>query len=144
VLAAGVAELGELQPASGRLLVLGGGVVPVLASRTLQGDDLAHWLVLLYIYIELASHLGWQAACRLDWTPKSSSRLTRRDTGLIGPCCQILNCASGGQSGQATLNQRNYLLKIGSGKAANDETQSQASPPAKKKRRLSTDAATIK
>ena len=42
VLAAGVAELGELKPASGRLLVLGGGVVPVLAIRALQCNDLAH------------------------------------------------------------------------------------------------------
>ena len=42
VLAARVAEFGELQPSSGCLLVLGGGVVPVLALRTLQGDDLAH------------------------------------------------------------------------------------------------------
>jgi hypothetical protein len=101
VLAAGVAELGKLQPASSGLLVLGGGVVPVLARGTLQGDDLAHWVVLLYI--ELASHLGWQAACRSGWTLEETSRLTRRDTGLIGPCCQILNCASGGLSGQATL-----------------------------------------
>ena len=62
MLAAGIAELRELEPAGGRLLVLRGGVVPVLASRTLKGNDLAHWLVLLYF--ELASHLGWQAACR--------------------------------------------------------------------------------
>jgi hypothetical protein len=38
---------------------------------------------------ELASHLGWQAACLVN-----TARLTRRDTGLIGPCCLILNCAT--------------------------------------------------
>jgi hypothetical protein len=43
VLAAGVAELRELEAAGGRLLVLRGGVVPVLALRALQCDDLAHW-----------------------------------------------------------------------------------------------------
>ena len=42
VLAAGIAELRELEAAGGRLLVLGGGVVPVLAIRALQCDDLAH------------------------------------------------------------------------------------------------------
>jgi hypothetical protein len=35
VLAAGVAELGELETTRGGLLVLGGGIVPVLAVRTL-------------------------------------------------------------------------------------------------------------
>jgi hypothetical protein len=47
VLAAGVAELAELEPAGGRLLVLRGGVVPVLAIRALEGDDLAHMFLLL-------------------------------------------------------------------------------------------------
>jgi hypothetical protein len=42
VLAAGIAELGELKTARGRLLVFCGGVVPVLARRTLQGDNFAH------------------------------------------------------------------------------------------------------
>ncbi len=58
VLAARVAELRELQTASGGLLVLGRGVVPVLALRTLQGNDLAHG----YILSCVANHLGWQAA----------------------------------------------------------------------------------
>ena len=71
VLAAGIAELRELQAASGRLLVLGGGVVPVLALRALEGDDLAHWLL---PFVIVASHLGWQAAC-------TESLPTRRDTG---------------------------------------------------------------
>jgi hypothetical protein len=47
VLAAGIAELGELEATGGRLLVLGGGVVPVLARGTLQGNDFPHWLNLL-------------------------------------------------------------------------------------------------
>jgi hypothetical protein len=42
VLAARIAELGELETACGGLLVLGGGVVPVLAVRALKGDDFAH------------------------------------------------------------------------------------------------------
>lgn len=69
VLAAGVAELGELKTARGGLLVLGGGVVPVLADRALQGDDLAHDVLL-----SLANRLGWLAAC-------FGSRLTRRNAG---------------------------------------------------------------
>jgi len=40
--AACVAKLGELQPACSGLLVLGRRIVPVLALRTLQGNDLAH------------------------------------------------------------------------------------------------------
>jgi len=43
MLTAGIAELRELEAAGGRLLVLRGGVVPVLALRALQCDDLAHW-----------------------------------------------------------------------------------------------------
>jgi hypothetical protein len=71
VLAAGVAELGELKTASGGLLVLGGGVVPVLAIGTLQGDNFAHWLVLLVANV--ASHLGWQAAWQIWKGIKSPS-----------------------------------------------------------------------
>ena len=59
VLPARVAKLGELQPSRGCLLVLGRRIVPVLAIRTLQGNDLAHD----YFLSSLASHLGWQAAC---------------------------------------------------------------------------------
>ena len=47
VLAAGIAELRELKPARGRLLVLGRRVVPVLARRTLQGNNFAHSFILL-------------------------------------------------------------------------------------------------
>ena len=47
VLAAGIAELRELKPARGRLLVLRRRVVPVLARRTLQGNYFAHCLLLL-------------------------------------------------------------------------------------------------
>jgi transposase len=47
VLAAGIAELRELETAGGRLLILGGGVVPVLAIRTLQSDNFAHYDLLL-------------------------------------------------------------------------------------------------
>jgi hypothetical protein len=92
VLAAGIAELGELEPAGGRLLVLGGGVVPVLALRTLQGDDLAHWFVLLDFGIGQPPRLASSLSFWLD--SDEPAHLTRRDTGLIGPCCQILNCAS--------------------------------------------------
>jgi hypothetical protein len=46
VLAAGVAELRELKPASGRLLVLRRRVVPVLARRTLQCNNFAHLSIL--------------------------------------------------------------------------------------------------
>ena len=42
VLTAELAELRKLQTARGRLLVLGGRVVPVLALRTLQRNDFAH------------------------------------------------------------------------------------------------------
>jgi len=42
VLAARVAELGELETACGGLLVLGGGIVPVFAVRALKGNDFAH------------------------------------------------------------------------------------------------------
>ena len=61
VLAARVAELGELETARGGLLVLGGGVVPVLANRALQGDDLAHDVLLKFGQPHrLASSLaGW-------------------------------------------------------------------------------------
>jgi hypothetical protein len=31
---------------------------------------------------------------------------TRRDAGLIGPCCQFLNCVTGDESGQATQSPR--------------------------------------
>jgi hypothetical protein len=46
VLAAGIAELRELKPASGRLLVLRRGVVPVLALGALQCDNFAHLFIL--------------------------------------------------------------------------------------------------
>ena len=42
VLAAGIAELRKLEPTGGGLLVLRGGVVPVLALGALQCNDLAH------------------------------------------------------------------------------------------------------
>ena len=48
VLAARVAKLGELETSCRGLLVLGGRVVPVLAHRTLQADDLAHTLLLTW------------------------------------------------------------------------------------------------
>ena len=75
VLAAGVAELRELQTSGGRLLVLRGGVVPILAIRALEGDDLAH---LFSSPSNVASHLGWQAACT-EILP------TRRDAGVKVP-----------------------------------------------------------
>jgi hypothetical protein len=58
MLPAGVAELRELEATGGRLLVLRGGVVPVLAIRALKSNDLAH----SKSPSNVASHLGWQAA----------------------------------------------------------------------------------
>ena len=46
VLAAAVAELLELETASGRLLVLRRRVVPLLAIRALQCHDFAHLFIL--------------------------------------------------------------------------------------------------
>jgi hypothetical protein len=117
VLAAGIAELGELKPAGGGLLVLGGGVVPVLACRTLQGDDLAHWVILLYI--ELASHLGWQAACWVDRFCESA-HLTRRDTGLLAPAANP-DFLFGKMCGQATHSFFHYPRKRPFGEADGDE-----------------------
>jgi hypothetical protein len=44
VLAARVAKLLRLQPVGVLLLVLRGGVIPVLALTTLQGNDFPHFL----------------------------------------------------------------------------------------------------
>ena len=46
VLAAGIAELRELKPAGGRLLVLRRRVVPVLALGALQCNNFAHLSIL--------------------------------------------------------------------------------------------------
>jgi hypothetical protein len=46
VLAAGIAKLGELKAAGGRLLVLRRRVVPVLALGALQCDNFAHLFIL--------------------------------------------------------------------------------------------------
>jgi hypothetical protein len=46
VLAAGIAELRELEPARGRLLVLRRRVVPVLALGALQCNDFTHLSIL--------------------------------------------------------------------------------------------------
>jgi len=43
VLAAAATELLELEAASGRLLVLGGRIVPLFALGALQCDDIAHF-----------------------------------------------------------------------------------------------------
>jgi hypothetical protein len=48
VLAARVAELGELKATGRGLLVLGGGVVPVLTDRALKGDNFAHFVLLVW------------------------------------------------------------------------------------------------
>ena len=45
MLTARIAELGHLETAGGGLLVLGRRVIPVFALRTLQCDDLAHWVL---------------------------------------------------------------------------------------------------
>jgi hypothetical protein len=44
--AATLAELAELETASGRLLVLGGGVVALFALSALQCDDFPHLTIL--------------------------------------------------------------------------------------------------
>jgi hypothetical protein len=44
VLAAAVTELLELQTARGRLFVLGGCVIPLLALRALQRNNFPHFL----------------------------------------------------------------------------------------------------
>jgi hypothetical protein len=46
VLAAAITELGELETAGGRLLVLGGGVIALFALSALQCDDFPHLLIL--------------------------------------------------------------------------------------------------
>jgi hypothetical protein len=43
VLAAAVTELLELETTGGRLLVLGGGVIPLLALSALQCDNFPHF-----------------------------------------------------------------------------------------------------
>ena len=80
VLPARIAELRHLQTAGRRLLVLGRRIVPVLALRTLQGNDLAHGE---YFLSSLASPLGWQAACPIE--TEISAHLTRRDAGHKAP-----------------------------------------------------------
>ena len=77
VLAAGIAELRHLQTPGGRLLVLGRRIVPVLTCRTLQCDDLAHWLYFLSVWP--ATSAGKQLASELRLL------LTRRNAGLKAP-----------------------------------------------------------
>src|SRR5215469_1382118 len=81
VLAARVAKLGELETSSRGLLVLGGRVVPVLAHRTLQADDLAHTLLLTWPATSAGKQLV--LGCWLFHKPAHDTP-RRRD---IGPCC---------------------------------------------------------
>ena len=80
VLPANFTELRHLQTPGCRLLVLRRRIVPVLAFRTLQGNDLAHGG---YFLSSLASHLGWQAARPME--AEISTHLTRRDAGHKAP-----------------------------------------------------------
>src|ERR1700679_3241212 len=80
MLAARVAKLFEVQPASGGLLFLRRRIVPVLAIRALQGNDLAHWTSSL---IWPTTSVGKQQPFEILLQP------TRRDAGLMGPCCPI-------------------------------------------------------
>jgi hypothetical protein len=89
VLAARIAKLGELKATGRRLLVLGRGVVPVLADRALKGDNFAHFRVLL---VWPTTSVGKQP---------SLIQVTRRDAGLMGPCCPIPEIVVRDQSGQA-------------------------------------------
>ena len=82
VLAARIAKLGELETSGGGSLVLGGGIVPVLAHRALQADDLAHWISLVWP----ATSAGKQRAILLR------RALTRRDAGLGAPAARYLSC----------------------------------------------------
>ena len=84
VLAAGIAELAELEPARGGLLVLGRRVVAVLAIGALQCDDLAHCVC----SPNVASHLGWQAAWQIEPEPTAPAHPTRRDAGHTAPAAE--------------------------------------------------------
>jgi hypothetical protein len=53
VLAAAVTELLELETAGGRLLVLGGGVVPLLALSALQCHNLTHFKFLSAVSVRV-------------------------------------------------------------------------------------------
>jgi hypothetical protein len=54
VLAARPAELIEFQPARRGLLILGGGVIAILAITALQRNDLSRHVPILFVYF-----LGW-------------------------------------------------------------------------------------
>jgi hypothetical protein len=96
VLAAGVAELRELKSARGRLLVLRRRVVPVLAHRTLQGDNFAHCLLLLsWPATSAGKQRGvWHAATQGLFAPSANPELS------YGKRC-----------GQATHNLLHYPTK---------------------------------
>jgi hypothetical protein len=96
VLAAGVAELRELKPASGRLLVLRRRVVPVLARRTLQCNNFAHCLLLLSWPATSAGkqRVVWHAATQGLFAPSAYPEL------YYGKWC-----------GQATHNLFHYPTK---------------------------------
>jgi hypothetical protein len=91
MLPAELAELREFQTARGRLLVLGGRVVPVLALRALQGNDLAH-----KCSPSLASHFDWQAA--MSFTGRLTVLPTRRDAGRMAPATKILSFVPGSEA----------------------------------------------
>ena len=61
VLAAGVAELGKLETACRGLFILRRRIITVLADRALQGNDLAHGVLL-----RLANRRGWQATNQVE------------------------------------------------------------------------------
>ena len=75
VLAAGIAELRELQTAGGRLLVLRCRVVPVLALGALQCDNFAH-LSILTDFAE--NHTSPQNPLYFEWRCRAGSRPVRR------------------------------------------------------------------
>jgi hypothetical protein len=88
MLPAGVAKLGELEPPRGGLLVLGRRIVPVLAIRALQGNDLAHD----YFLSRMASHLGWQAAWPAIGSLSAPPTGHAATQGLWAPAALFLNC----------------------------------------------------
>jgi len=77
VLAALAAELAELQPGRGGLLVLGGGVIAVLAISALQRNNLSSIVLFLFVYFAASCREALSASKRGN---QRSRRAFRRET----------------------------------------------------------------